>query len=118
MSDTLPTREARNRFRSIMTIVNTFRDLDTEMPMQQAMVFLWVAMNEGKTQRDMRGTLDIPSSTASRNLAALSDFHRLGKPGLGLVVFVDHPEDRRSKLLYLSKKGRDVVQTLYGSLPT
>ena len=49
------------------------------------------------------------SSTSSRNIAALSNVQRLGKPGLGLIDWVDSPKDRRVKLLYLTPKGHKFV---------
>jgi DNA-binding MarR family transcriptional regulator len=56
------------------------------------------------------------TSTSSRNIAALSPIHRLGKPGLGLVTWVDSPTDRRVKLLKLTEKGRDFSEQILGLL--
>ena len=80
--------------------------------MSMAVVFAWVALNEGKTQVDLRNALDMPSASSSRILAALSKIHRLGKPGHDLIEWVENPEDRRAKLLYLSAKGRALVTKL------
>lgn len=108
--------EDRKSFRIIFKLTEIFRDMDKDIPMSTASVFLWVALNEGGTQRDLRAALDLPSSTASRNLAALSKIHRLGKPGLGLIEWVESPEDRRANLLFLSVKGKALVGSLLAAL--
>lgn len=113
---TFASKEERQRFRGIYTLIGRFRDLDGEMTVHQMLSLLWVALNEGRTQRDLRAALDLPSSTASRNLAALSKVHRLGKEGLGLIEWVEDPEDRRAKLIYLSPKGRAFVNQILGDL--
>ncbi|WP_294608287.1 MarR family winged helix-turn-helix transcriptional regulator [uncultured Roseovarius sp.] len=83
-------------------------------------VLAWVALNEGKTQKQLRDSLGMASSTSSRNLAALSKVHRLGKPGLELIEWHESLEDRRQKLLYLSPKGRkfvaDVLRIIAGNV--
>lgn len=98
--------DERRIFRRLNSILGAFRTQDGEMPVQQMMVFCWVALNEGGVQRDLCTALDMPVSTASRNIAALSPVHRLGKPGLGLITWVESPHDRRAKLLMLTEKGR------------
>lgn len=98
--------EDRRSMRRMSSIIGLFRGQDAEMPVQQMAVFCWIAVNEGRTQRDLIASLDMPNSSASRNIAALSLVHRLGKPGLGLITWVDNPEDRRAKLLMLTEKGR------------
>ena len=98
--------EDRRAMRRLSSLVGLFRKQDAEMPVQQMAVFCWIVTNEGRVQRDLCAALDMPNSSASRNIAALSLVHRLGKPGLGLITWVDNPEDRRAKLLMLTEKGR------------
>ncbi|MGY9046782.1 hypothetical protein P775_15045 [Puniceibacterium antarcticum] len=107
---------ARLKFRTVNAIIQRFREQDPDAPIQQALIFCWVALNEGRSQRDMRDALGIASSTSSRNLAALSSVHRLGKPGLGLIEWIESGEDRRVKMLQLSQKGRTLVHRLLGDL--
>ncbi len=106
----------RRSIRRFTSILNLFRDQDAEMPIQQMVVFCWVAVNEGKTQSELCDALKMATSTSSRNIAALSPIHRLGKPGLGLVTWVDSPTDRRVKLLKLTEKGRDFSEQILGLL--
>jgi DNA-binding MarR family transcriptional regulator len=108
--------EERRQFRRIYSLLLRFRGEDGEMPVQQMLVFCWVALNEGGVQRDLCEALDMPNSTASRNLAALSDVHRLGKQGLGLVTWTESKQDRRVKLLCLTKKGKAFAHALATTL--
>lgn len=106
------TDTTRRQFRSIFSILQELRELDADMPMNQAVCFAWIALNEGRTQVELRQDLDMASSTSSRSLAALSKVHRLGKPGLNLIEWVENPEDRRAKLLFLTVQGRHLVDKL------
>ena len=80
------------------------------------LVFCWIALNEGGLQRDMCDALAIPVSTASRNVAALSEVHRLGKPGLGLVTWTESKQDRRAKLLGLTSTGKMFARSLLSAV--
>lgn len=108
-TDTFKTNTDRRAFCGVFDVLALMRTIESDMPIQQALVLAWVALNEGKTQRQLRDSLDMASSTSSRNITALSNVHRLGKPGLGLIDWVDSPKDRRVKLLYLTPKGHKFV---------
>jgi DNA-binding MarR family transcriptional regulator len=113
---TWATDEQRRSFRSIYTMLTRFREQDETMPVQQMLVFCYIALNEGSTQRDLIKDLDMASSTSSRNIAALSPVHRLGTPGLALITWTDDPQDRRAKLLVLTAKGRAFAHRLLETL--
>lgn len=98
--------EGRATLRALYHMFERLRELDSDMPIQQALILVYVALNEGKTQAELNAVLDLPNSTMSRNIAALSSINRLNKPGLGLIKWVDHPTDRRAKHLWLTPKGR------------
>ena len=97
--------QERQTFRSLFNVFEVMRDQDADMSISQATVFFWVCLNEGRTQADLRQNLGMPSSTASRSLAALSKVHRLGKAGLDLIEWTESVTDRRQKELYLTRKG-------------
>lgn len=113
---TFKTEQDRRAFRSIFNLIGALREVEKDMPMSMAAIFAWVALNEGRTQVEMRQDLVMPSATSSRNLAALSKVHRLGKPGHDLVEWSENPADRRAKLLYLTKTGKALVEKLVGAL--
>lgn len=107
---------ALKTFRLIFAMFGMFRGMDGEMPVQQMLAFCWITLNEGGTQRELCADLDMPTSTASRNIAALSLVHRLGKEGLGLLTWTDDLMDRRVKRLSLTPKGRTFVLSLIQTL--
>jgi DNA-binding MarR family transcriptional regulator len=106
----------RRGLKGLFQVIGLLREQHQEMPAQQMQVLFYVALNEGAAQRDMCRDLDMAVSTASRNIAALSPLHRLGKPGLGLVTWVDNPNDRRAKHLKLTSAGRAFVRRVLDTL--
>jgi DNA-binding MarR family transcriptional regulator len=93
--------------RNLYHAVQLFRDLDPELQTQTVVCFLLIAeASEDIHMRDLQSTLNMPSSSTSRNVAALSKFHRTGTPGLDLVEAYEDPKDRRFKRVRLSAKGR------------
>lgn len=59
--------------------------------------------------KDLQSRVGLAKSSVSRNVAALSHQHRLGKPGHGLVEAYEDPEDRRNKLVRLTPKGKSLA---------
>jgi DNA-binding MarR family transcriptional regulator len=98
--------------RKAIRSIEELRKLDQEMQMQTAMVFLLVAHDEGCNVRDIERQSGLSSASASRNVAALSSFHRKGRPGHNLIALKPSLEDRRSKQLYLTTKGRAVLKSI------
>lgn len=89
------------------------RALGNDVPLQQILVLLYISSKgSGCTQAEMREDLDMAASTASRNIAALSKVHRLGKEGLGLIDWRDDLLDRRVKRIHLTPKGRAFMKDL------
>ena len=74
--------------------------------------FLTAALHEGSTvseiQRRMGGVLN----TTSRQLLDLSDTHRKGEPGYGLLAVKNNPNDLRTRRYHLTVKGWGLVQRL------
>lgn len=106
----------RNELRRLYQVLLALHNVDADMTMNQVVCFAWIALHEGRTQVELRQALDMASSTSSRSLAALSKVHRLGKPGLGLIEWVENPEDRRAKLIYLTPQGKRLVESLLAPL--
>lgn len=88
------------------------RMLDDSIPVQTVAVFLEVAKNEGISVKDLADKCGLAPSSASRNVAALSNWHWLKKPGLGLLETQDDPQDLRKKTVRLTPKGKTLVKQL------
>lgn len=78
---------------------------DEQIPGQLVSTFLYVASHNPCSKRDVEKDLQLTSSSASRLLDWLSDYHRLGKPGLGLIVKTKNNMDMRLIDIKLTPKG-------------
>jgi len=95
----------------IQNVLLELAKIDTEFPLQWALVFIEIVKNEGTSLKDISETTGISMSVMSRTIGALSNYRRMGKPyGLVLVKFAK--DDRRRKELYLSKKGKKLAEAL------
>lgn len=97
---------------TLVRVLEAFRTLDPDLPIQYALSFLTVAQNEGMSVGELAERLGIAQSSASRNIAALSRWHSLGKAGLDLVQAVEDPQERRRKVVTLTDRGRAFLDTL------
>ena len=99
--------------------VELFRTHDKEIPAQVIATFLYVASHDDCLKSDLEKELMFSTASGSRNTDWLSDFHRLNKAGLGLLIKYRDPTNRRKQILKLSPKGRilakQLKQLLYGS---
>lgn len=93
-------------------MIETFRRVRPEMPIQMASVFLAVAMKPGIYQRELAPLLGMAQSSVSRNVMALGPKTRHGGPGLNLVVQRHEPTDGKSYELHLTKEGRELARRL------
>jgi DNA-binding MarR family transcriptional regulator len=91
-----------------------------ELPIQQIVLLLQVAENEGITMPELAAKCDMPQGTTSRNLRMLSSFVDKGSTrgkaaelkGHGLLKTEPSLYNRRSLAVFLTKKGKSVVAQL------
>lgn len=96
-----------------------FRKLDSEMQAQTMLAFIYIArMDRGGTPTTVKEVgeyLGLTSASASRNIAALGEWHRHKKPGHGLIEAYENPERRNEKLIRVTPKGWRVIKSLEGT---
>ncbi len=102
----------QKELRMLQLVMNALRVVDDAMPVQTFSVFLEVARRDGIGVSEVAGKVGVSQSSASRNVAALSDRHWLKRPGLGLVTLEMNPEDIRRKIVALTPKGIKLVKQL------
>ena len=68
---------------TLMHVLEEFRKLDPDLPIQYALSFLTLAQNEGMSMRELAERLGIAQSSASRNVAALEQMAQLRQAGPG-----------------------------------
>jgi DNA-binding MarR family transcriptional regulator len=95
-----------------ISLLKALREIDPYIPTQTAECLLVVAQHPGITMQKLSDETGLAQSSCSRNVAMLSKFHRLGKPGYDLVEAVDDPRERRRKIVYLTPHGRKLVNTV------
>jgi DNA-binding MarR family transcriptional regulator len=98
--------------RRLLAVINTFQVHNPTMPIQVAATFLLVAMNEGKSLRELCELSGVAQSTMSRHLLDLSIRNRRMGPGLGLVKGETDPMELRRKCFSLSPSGHILIQSL------
>jgi len=90
-------------------------NIDPEFPIAWAMVFLAIADNEGAALKDIAEETGISMSVMSRTIGALSNARRMGKP-YGIVLVKMAKDDKRRKELFLSAKGKRLLEKLKKAL--
>ena len=98
--------------------VHTFLDLmrllqktDGEFPLQYALCLAEISLNEGMSLTALAEKVGLSLSTISRIVGSLSDFRQNGQP-YGLVEIRVSAQERRRKELYLTQKGRSLMQKI------
>jgi DNA-binding MarR family transcriptional regulator len=96
----------------IQTLLKEFREIDPWMGVQTAETFIVIAMRPGVSMSEVSEDTGLAQSSCSRNVALLSKWHRLGKPGANLVEAVEDPRERRRKIMYLNPRGIAKVRSI------
>lgn len=94
-----------------IALQKTIQDVDAEFPLQYTICLAEIARQPGITLTALSAQTDMPLSTVSRIVGALSKNRQKGKP-YGLVETVTPPEERRRKLLYLTGEGEALIKRL------
>jgi len=101
-----------NPYTNKLNILEEFRKIDPEMPIQMAVIFLNVAADEGLNMTDLYKRSGVSQASVSRNVAALSKWHRLNKAGHDLVTTKEDPAERRRKVVFLTPKGQLLAKAI------
>lgn len=84
----------------------------THFYIHHVQAFLEVAIHRQRTYEEIAQALNITTASVSRIASSLSDTHRNGTPGHGLVEIIRDPKEGRRYLLMLSPKGKALAKTL------
>jgi DNA-binding MarR family transcriptional regulator len=103
------------KLKKLQTILQELIAIDPEFPIQWVTVFAEIAAEEGISLKDISDRTGISMSVMSRTIGALSNARRMGKP-YGLVMVKHAKDDRRRKELFLSTKGKKLVERLEKSI--
>jgi DNA-binding MarR family transcriptional regulator len=92
--------------------IRLLRKLSPDMPIQQADILLCVVSKPGLTMNELSKLTGLSQSSISRNVQAMSKYHRLGKPGLNLMEAVIDPREPRRRLVFLTAEGKAFITKL------
>lgn len=88
------------------------KEVDPELQFQTFRCFLFVAHRGSCTQKDVEEGLGVSNASASRNISYWTQQRFDRKPGKGFIMRVEDPNDRRYRVLTLTKQGRDFFHEL------
>jgi len=118
MADPLKRLVTDDQILKLMKAFELLRLMDREIPGQLVSCFFYVCSHDGCHKLAMEEDLGLKTASASRLTDWLSDYHRLGKPGLGLIEKYTDPTNRRRQYLRLTEKGKSlrsqIMDIVYG----
>tara|TARA_R110002153_G_scaffold3400_1_gene16542 strand:+ start:2659 stop:3042 length:384 start_codon:yes stop_codon:yes gene_type:complete len=99
----------------IVALLSEFRKLDPNLQMQTALAFVYISQgddaNDPLSVYQVGDKLGCTSASASRNVAALSNWSRHNRAGYGLVEANENPERRNEKIITLTPKGKQWLRS-------
>lgn len=111
----MATSKKATKITKLQSVLGEFTNIDSEFPLQWANVFLTIAENEGAALKDIAEETGISMSVMSRTIGALSNYRRMGKP-YGIVTVKSAKDDKRRKELFLSAKGKKLLEKIQKKL--
>lgn len=90
-------------------ILKELMKIDPDFPLLRARCFHEIALNEGITLNELAEKTGIAKSSISRIIAGLSSGRRYDKSAYDLVKTIQHPTDSRSKQIYLTARGKALI---------
>lgn len=106
------TPEDRQALNKLVLILEEFRKIDQEMPLQMAITLLTVALEPGSTISDIAKVAGHKLASTSRHVEVLGPWRPAKNKGKGLMVDDYADMDRRRKVINLTPNGFRVIKTL------
>jgi len=94
------------KLRRLAEAIETLRSLCPEMQMQTALTLIYTALHDGLSMQELVNLIGVSQAAISRNVATLGQGIRPGVEGYGLLRAEEDPYNRRSKLVFLTDKGK------------
>jgi DNA-binding MarR family transcriptional regulator len=95
----------------LKALLDALRQIHPEFPLQYALCFFEISMDEGLSVTTLAKRVNLSLSTVSRIIGALSDNRQSGK-AFGLVEVRFAPQSRRQKELYISSNGKKTLKNI------
>lgn len=103
-----------NRLKKFRRATKLLRTLHPQLRVSQVDLLISVALKEGQSQTDLAMDCDLTIAAISRAVDTLGKSGRRDGKGvtLGLVRTERAPDDDRFLLVFLTQRGRDLMQSL------
>jgi len=100
--------------RTAIRVLEQFKKIDPDITLPSMLTFLYAVERDGQAgnQYAIDQRLDMTGATTSRAIAHWLDFKRPRVAGLNMMVSTPDPEDRRYKMITLTRRGLDFVEKL------
>lgn len=100
-----------DKLKIFLRLLRELQKIDAEFPLQYAVCLAEIALEEGLSLTDLSVRTGMALSTVSRIIGALSKNRQKGIP-FNLVKIKISTNERRRKELYLTPRGRAVVDSI------
>lgn len=110
--DPLKRQTTNARMAKVLKAFELLRLMDREVPGQLVSAFLYIASHNPCHKQAMEEDLGLLCASGSRVVDWLSDYHRLGKPGMGLVKKHRDPLNMRRVIIELTPKGESLAKQM------
>lgn len=101
----------QNDIRIFLRLLRELQKIDAEFPLQYAVCLTEISLQEGLSLTDLSVRTGMAISTVSRIVGALSKKRQKGAP-YNLVKIKVSTTERRRKELYLTPRGRAVIDSI------
>jgi DNA-binding MarR family transcriptional regulator len=102
--------------RTVERVLEEFRKLDPEMPMQTAMTLILTSRHQDKQDglsiKDLAEMLGVSTASASRNVAKLTQHGTKSRDGLQLIESFEDPVFRVRKCVRITARGNRFLNSL------
>lgn len=94
-----------------LLLLRELQKIDPEFPLQYAVCFAEISIDEGLSLTSLSYKTGMPLSTISRIISALSKDRKKGQ-SYGLVRTAICPEHRRQKQIFLTSRGKAIILSI------
>lgn len=100
--------------RTAIRLLETFKEVDPDITLPSMLTFLYCVERDAQSgnQFAIDQRLNMSGATASRSISHWLDFKRPRVQGLGMLESVPDPEDRRFKMISLTRKGQAFAEKI------
>ena len=102
------------QLRTAIRVLEVFKEINGEMTLPVMLTMLYAAERDGMAgnQFDITERLGMTTATSSRSVSYWLPFKRPRVAGEGFMESMPDPEDRRYKMLTLTRQGQEFIKQL------